>query len=1419
MSTSIPFKGEKLIGRSNYIEWLTNATLFLEANGFMPYISGLELEPDKSLYYKDSEIPYSPELAIKYIDKLGEFRRNNIRALGAIKMIISVDNTERFKDKQTAKELFEAIQATFGESSLELIGRYLDRIISASYSSFKTMDEYTSQIQAAAIYLKELNYEVPKPFLVWLIFKGLPSPFDSFNSRKYEEITRELDNIDISKLISDLISEESRMKANLEVNKVTSRNKSYCTHYNKTGHIESKCYSKYPELRPKTTRPFTSPKGKNPKENSKDNTKSKSNKVIMTTINSSYNLSDNREANKATYTTSYLYNNLVLDSGATEHYTPNKEWLLDYKTISNKSIFIANGDELSIRGIGNIPIYIDNKEILIKDVNYIPELKSTLISSKELTKKGWSILFEDSKAIITHNIAKYRVIANWISNAYYINTYINYSILEPIVYKTTTSLEGSNSPSTLDLYHKRLLHINKDYILKTIQNTIGLKPIKTTRDLQNCDPCYYSKITRSISREPLLDNNKALSILDIDIAGPFRQLGLQGERFFISITCRASRAIWIYPIKFKSEAIDILAKFYTLIETQFEAKIQVLRLDNAAEFKSTKWTEFCSSKGIICEYTSPYTPSQNGIAERLNRYILERLIAICSEKGIPLKLWPYLVQAIAHIKNRTYSSIIGKTPYEALTKTKPKIDYIKILGSLTYVLDSTRTSTDLGKLAYKANKGILVGFKSSKNFLIYLPTIDKVVDSSNIAIKEDLIYKDSYITKEDYNSLLEQETPSLEVPSLEAPSLEEQLPSLESSPNIDNLNKPQATYPVVEIPSYRPSSSSLDTQIETTRKSGRLQEEKPENQGLSIYNLASIAYISSLNKGENNKLLPKSVDIQEFGIDIPYLPKIEYDYIALANSTTIEGDSSSSSIFKEPKSYKEAMNSSYREHWLKAMNIELNILKENNTWELIPLPEGVRPLKTKWVYKIKNPKNSSNISDIIFKARFVAKGYEQLYGLEYIETYAAVIKQMAWKLLFALAILNSWLIYKIDMISAFTQGIIDSYIYLIQPEGFIDPNNPDYVLRLNKALYGLKQSARIWYYTIKDKLLKIGFIVLNSDNCIFINKNIGVIICLYIDDLAIIAPNSSTINRFISSIKEYFTIKDLGPIKDYLGIDIDLNSDKGYIKLSQANYIKKVLAKYSMENCNPISTPLDSKIKLEPNKEQASRDEIKWFQGIIGSLLYITLGTRPDLAYSVIKLARYASNPSNNHIILVKRILRYLKATIDYNIIYNKSSTRYISGYCDSDYAGDIATAKSTLGWIFLIAGSPISWKSKLQTIIAQSTTEAEYIAINSVSKEAVYIKNLMTELDVYNQAKFPIYTDNQGALALAQNPVFHERTKHIAVKYHYIRSLLEEGVIDLVYINTKDQKADGLTKALDKIKFRRFLTQIGLLDLKEESI
>ena len=257
----------------------------------MPYIDGSQAEPNKALYYSEDDKAYSPELAVRYIDRLGEYQRNNTRALGAIKSIISVDNTERFKDKKTPKELFTAIKTTFSESSLELIGRYLDRIIEANYNSSRSMDEYTSQIQSSAVYLKELNYEVPKPFLVWLLFKGLPSSFDSFSSHKYKAITKDLDNIDISKLISDLILEESRIDASigLEAYKAGLSNNSFCTYCSRKGHIETKCYTKYPELKPsrRSNRKSTKGDSKDSKADhnkDEDNTNTKSNSVIISIV-------------------------------------------------------------------------------------------------------------------------------------------------------------------------------------------------------------------------------------------------------------------------------------------------------------------------------------------------------------------------------------------------------------------------------------------------------------------------------------------------------------------------------------------------------------------------------------------------------------------------------------------------------------------------------------------------------------------------------------------------------------------------------------------------------------------------------------------------------------------------------------------------------------------------------------------------------------------------------------------------------------------------------------------------------------------------------------------------------------------------------------------------------------------------------
>lgn len=251
MASGIRFTSEPLKGRSNYVEWINRAKLFLEINGFMPYIDGTEMPPNKSLYIDTSGKAILPELAIKYNEKVSEYQRNERKALKAIKSIISFELVERFKDKTTAKSLWESINKIFGESSIELMGRYLNRLIESNYTSSEGMDEYTNSIQSSYNYLKSMKFDIPDAFIVWFLFRGLPSSFDSFAFHKYEELAKNTANIDLDKLFSELISEEARMQSNIDLNtNKTSFNKApYCKHCSKKGHLESKCFIKYPELK------------------------------------------------------------------------------------------------------------------------------------------------------------------------------------------------------------------------------------------------------------------------------------------------------------------------------------------------------------------------------------------------------------------------------------------------------------------------------------------------------------------------------------------------------------------------------------------------------------------------------------------------------------------------------------------------------------------------------------------------------------------------------------------------------------------------------------------------------------------------------------------------------------------------------------------------------------------------------------------------------------------------------------------------------------------------------------------------------------------------------------------------------------------------------------------------------------------
>jgi hypothetical protein len=504
---------------------------------------------------------------------------------------------------------------------------------------------------------------------------------------------------------------------------------------------------------------------------------------------------------------------------------------------------------------------------------------------------------------------------------------------------------------------------------------------------------------------------------------------------------------------------------------------------------------------------------------------------------------------------------------------------------------------------------------------------------------------------------------------------------------------------------------------------------------------------------------------------------------------------------KLPESYSQAIKSPEAPHWQKAMEEEYQSLEQNQTWNLVPLPANKNLIKGRWVYAYKY----NDQGDIIkHKARWVAKGFEQQYGQDYEQTFAAVIKPMSYKLLFAVAAVNNWEIEQMDVKTAFLHGKLEEEVFLEQPHGYQKGTT---VCKLNKALYGLKQSPRVWYNTLKEFLCQIGFKVSTSDQAMFFQTDI--IITAYVDDLLLFGKHMSLINTVKSQLKKRFEMKDIGPACYFLGMQIVRDRKLHTIKLSQSSYLTKALEHFAMQDCKPVQVPLAPGKILEKSTSTSPPDATRKYQSIIGTLMYAMTGTRPDLAFAVSKLSQFASNPNTEHWTSLKRILRYVQGTLQVGLLYQGDQLD-CRGYTDSDWAGDQTSRKSTGGYVFTMAGAPISWCSKRQNTIALSSCEAEYMAMTQAAKEAIWLLRLVHEIGL-PQTQITLYCDNQGAIALAHNPEHHVRTKHIDIAHHYIRDVVKNNIIKLVYIATEEQVADGLTKALCKEKFQRFKTLMGL--------
>ena len=485
---------------------------------------------------------------------------------------------------------------------------------------------------------------------------------------------------------------------------------------------------------------------------------------------------------------------------------------------------------------------------------------------------------------------------------------------------------------------------------------------------------------------------------------------------------------------------------------------------------------------------------------------------------------------------------------------------------------------------------------------------------------------------------------------------------------------------------------------------------------------------------------------------------------------------------------------------------EINAQLRNGTSDLVPPEQYQNVVGCKWVFTIKYKANGEIDR---YKARLVAKGFHQQHGHDFTETFSPVIKSTTVRAVLHVAVTKGWSLRQLDVNNAFLQGTLDEEVYVTQPPGFVDQDRPHYVCRLKKALYGLKQAPRAWYQELRSFLLTQGFLNSTADTSLFTfhHGSDTIYLLVYVDDMVITGNNNKLIDRFIATISSRFSLKDLGDLSYFLGIEVTRTS-KG-LHLMQKKYIIDLLTRTNMMDARPVSTPMAPTPKLSLTSG-TPMDNPSEYRAVLGSLQYLAF-TRPDLAFPVNRLSQFMQRPTDLHWQAVKRILRYLAGTSSHGILLRSDTPMKLHAYTDADWAGDADDYCSTNAYIVYLGGNPISWSSKKQKGVARSSTEAEYRAVANVASEVLWVCSLFTELRIPLPEMPVLYCDNIGATYLAANPVFHSRMKHIALDFHFIRHHVQTGALRVAHLSTKDQLADALTKPLPRPRFLELMGKIGV--------
>ena len=903
-------------------------------------------------------------------------------------------------------------------------------------------------------------------------------------------------------------------------------------------------------------------------------------------------------------------------------------------------------------------------------------------------------------------------------------------------------------------------------------------PLPRIKQEDICTPCVQGKLVskRTRKRRKSHPTDGPLRTVIIDILGPFKESIYHNNTRAITLIDQWS-GFALFGFLRSKESVAVTEKLLHMLDVLYvlsTRKVHTIRSDFGGEFTSAYYRKTLTNLGYNLEYGAPYTPSNQGRVERLHRYILGLARSTRLHAGLPEAFWEECLRNAVNVYNVMGTRTNG-CPHFYLTGRRPSYKHFRVLGSKCLY----RIPTNIPKFSDRTRRGILIAqpTDSAPDVLrIYNPDTKRIIRTRSAVVFESEFYK------------------------------------FEG----DEITNESTTRKKEQVPLYSDSdsdgdSSSDDDNNNTNIRTEANNEQRTNSPLRSIGAQEQIQYLQEHEARQRERGRPISRELAGLRIN----DNRSWTRLSTRSTALIATENENASVTSDsdPKSYKEITQRHDKDAWNQAIISEITGLFKLKAFHLIKCkPEDRTVHNPKWVF---NKKTDQHGNLERYKARLTIAAWNALQGLDYFESYAPVVARDTIRMCFALAALRKYHLRQFDTPLAYLNGSLDTPAYMKIPPGLhlvkhlldkdslalFESGDPNVICEVTKPLYGLPQSGKCWYDELSSKLAEIGFKPSTGDPALFIKRtDHGVVIILaYVDDLCAMASRVSDLDELEATMYKHWATKSFSTPKWYLKMEV--NCTPGRISMNQTQYITKIIEQFGMAQASPSPVPCIQTDFVPTDQDTPYTGDD--YKSLLGSLLYISNGTRPDISYAVCLCARYASAPLTRHYRALRRILKYLLGTKHLGLVYSATDFS-LNTYADSSYADDANDKKSTSGRTILIDGGPISWSSEKQKCVATSTAEAEYMSLGAAAKDVVWTRNLLNEIDELPPGPSLIYQDNTASISMATNVKVSSKSKHIQVRHHFVRDLINDKIIYLEHMPTEHMIADILTKPLGRVAFER---------------